>query len=181
MKTNILKSLLSIACLLCSIAVYAHDFEVDGIYYKITDKTKNKVEVTYGGTSSGFDVLYTGDVVIPETVTYSGNTYSVTSIGVSAFSQSTDMTSITIPNSVTSIGDGAFIRCLGLKSITIPNSVIEIQSDAFKACQGLTSVTMGNSVTTIGSNAFYNCKGLTEITIPESVTSIGSLAFYGCI
>ncbi len=86
----------------------------------------------------------------------------------------------TIPNSVTSIGSSAFSGCSDLTSITIPNSVMSIGYQAFSYCQGLTSVTIPNSVTSIGKWAFYRCSGLTSVTIPNSLTSIGSEAFYYC-
>ena len=82
-----------------------------------------------------------------------------------------------IPNSVASIGGSAFSGCSGLTSVTIPNSVTTIGNYAFKGCSGLTSVTIPNSVTTIGNYAFEGCSGLTSVTIPNSVTSIGSSAF----
>ena len=66
-------------CLLCSITVSAESFEVDGINYNLTSETEKTVEVTYGAN------YYTGSMVIPETVTYSGTKYSVTSIGDYAF------------------------------------------------------------------------------------------------
>ena len=178
MKINILKPLLTIACLLCSIGVYAHDFEVDGIYYKKYSKT---VEVTFRGSYyDSYNNEYTGSIVIPEKVTYNNVTYSVTSIGDDAFCKCTGLTSITIPNSVSSIGKDAFRGCTGLTEVTIPNSVTAISSYAFAYCSGLTSITIPNSVTSIDSRAFYNCTGLTEITIGNSVTSIGYAAFSGC-
>ena len=143
---------------LSTVTVFAHDFEVNGIFYnKNADGTS--VTVTYRGDSYyAYSDEYSGNVVIPSSVTYSGNTYAVTSIG-----------------------DYAFSRCSGLTSITIPNSVTSIGWFAFEGCSGLTSVTIGNSVTSIGLDAFYGCSGLTSITIPNSVTSIGREAFYGCI
>ena len=105
---------------------------------------------------------------------------SVTSIGNSAFSGCTGLTSVTIPNSVTSIGESAFYDCSSLTSVTIPNSVTSIGEGAFSGCSGLTSVTIPNSVTTIGYYAFSGCTGLTSVTIPNSVTTIGDNAFSGC-
>ena len=105
---------------------------------------------------------------------------SVTSIGVWAFAMCSNLTSITIPNSVTSIGDGAFKECSNLTSITIPNSVTSIGEDAFSWCSNLTSITIPNSVTSIGEDAFSLCSNLTSITIPNSVTSIGERAFESC-
>jgi len=105
---------------------------------------------------------------------------SVTSIGDSAFSRCSGLTSITIPDSVTSIGDGAFSDCTGLTNITIPNSVTSIGAWVFGGCTGLTSITIPNSVTSIGGRAFASCSRLTSITIPDSVTSIGYEAFASC-
>ena len=90
---------------------------------------------------------------------------SVTSIGESAFSGCSGLTSITIPNSVTSIGDGAFQRCYGLTSITIPNSVKSIGEFAFSDCSGLTSITIGDSVTSIDDWAFNSCYNLVSVTV----------------
>ena len=160
--------------LVATTALWAEDFEVDGIYYKIlTDKT-NEVEVTYGSPQ------YTGSVTIPSTVTYNGTTYSVTSIGNYAFYDCSGLTSVTLGNSVTSIGDCAFYNCSSLTSVTIPNSVTSIGDEVFRGCSDLTSITIPNSVTSIGWYAFLGCSGLTSINIPNSVTSIGGGAFYEC-
>ena len=105
---------------------------------------------------------------------------SVSSIGPFAFYGCTGLTSVTIPDSVTSIGDGVFSGCTCLTAITIPDSVTLIGDHAFSGCTGLTSVTIGNSVTSIGYSAFYGCKGLTSVTIPNRVTAISKLAFFYC-
>jgi len=146
---------------------------------------------------------YTGDIVIPESLVYEGETYTVTSIeerafyngsgvtsvtlpcsmksiGKEAFCDCRLMTSINLPDGVTSIREGAFHGCESLTEITIPNSITVIKETVFQSCKGLKSVTIPNSVTEIKGFAFDGCESLTEITIPGSVTSIGNSAFSGC-
>ena len=84
-----------------------------------------------------------------------------------------------IPNSVTSIGQSAFSGCSELTSVTIPNSVTSIGNSAFGGCSGLTSLTIGNSVTSIGENAFMGCSALAEVDL-NSVSNLGDKAFSGC-
>ena len=166
---------------LCALNVWAHDFEVDGIYYNILADKTNEVEVTYlGSKRDTYSNEYTGSVTIPATITYKSTIYSVTSIGEGAFSGCNKLASVTISNSVISIGSGAFRYCSGLTSITIPNSVTSIGKAAFSICSGLTSITIPNSVTSIGDQAFSYCSGLTSVTIPNSVTYIGEWAFEKC-
>ena len=166
------------------VSALAYDFEVDGIYYEILGD--NQVAVTFQGYDDLYEgppepiQSYTGNVTIPETVTYEGTTYSVTSIGDCAFYGCSGLTSIEIPNSVTSIGNGAFSYCSGLMSVTIGNSVTSIGGGAFSNCSGLTSVTIPNSVTSIDSGVFCGCIGLTSVTIGNSVTSIDYYTFLGC-
>ena len=124
--------------------------------------------------------LLSGEVVLPASVIYNDNIYSVTSIGGSAFYYCSSLTSISIPDSVTSIGGSAFSGCSSLTSIAIPDSVTSIGDYAFSSCDSLTSINIPDSVTSIGDSAFYDCHSLTSITIPESVTSIGYRAFYRC-
>ena len=57
-----------------------------------------------------------------------------------AFSNCSDLTSITIPESILSIGMSAFCDCIGLEQLTIPSTVYKIGKDAFKNCTQLTSI-----------------------------------------
>ena len=80
------KHLFTLLLLCIATVATAHDFEVDGIYYNITDATAKTVAVTYRGSSySSYSNEYSGTVNIPATVNYNNATYSVTSIGDYAF------------------------------------------------------------------------------------------------
>ena len=101
----------------------------------------------------------------------------LTSIGTSAFSNCSSLTSVTIGNSVTSIGISAFWSCNSLTSVNIPNSVTSIDDDAFRACSSLTSVTIGNSVTSIGRYAFSGCSSLIQLILfPSTPPTLASNA-----
>ena len=206
MENILKKNILCFVMLTMCIVTSAHDFEVDGICYKITSSTK--CAVTYkGDTYSSYSKEYNGDITIPESVIYYGDTYEVTSIESYAFFGCSGLTEVTIPNSVTSIGEKAFGDCSGLTSVTIPESVTSIDKYAFSDCCGLTSVTwnavnypdfssssynpfynirtqitnfnIGESVTKIPAYLCYGMKSLTSVTIPEGVTVIGDYAFSG--
>ena len=121
------KQLLLLAMILLPLVASAETVEINGIYYNLVSKIQ-EAEVTSNPNK------YTGNVVIPEKVTYENVEYSVTSIGESSFANCSGLTSITIPNSVTIIGESAFWYCSGLTSITIPNSVTSIGNNAFNNC-----------------------------------------------
>lgn len=168
-----MKKLLLVLALICSVSLsWAYNFSATApsgqmLYYDIVD---GNAEITYPNTPvyyanevwSGYSAP-TGTLIIPESVTYNGTTYSVTSIRSYAFYGCSGLTSITIPDSVTSIGYAAFYGCSGLTSVTIPNSVTTIGDYAFDGCNGLTSITIPDSVDSIGNGAFSGCDGLTSV------------------
>ena len=145
-----------------------------GIKYKLIDGSPRTAEVI-GHTDDLNAIIY-----IPKTIQSNGNTYTVKSIGSSAFYNCSSLTSVTIPNSVTSIGTEAFWKCTNLTTVSIANSVMSIGSYAFSYCNKLTSVTIPNSLTNISSGTFTQCTSLASVTIPNSVTSIGNSAFTAC-
>ena len=90
---------------------------------------------------------------------------SVTSIGASAFSGCSGLTTISIPDGVTSIGTSAFSGCSGLTTVSIPDGVQSIGYSAFLGCANLESVNIGSGVTSIAKSAFNDCDKLATITV----------------
>ena len=129
--------MLLLAALCTAATTLAYGFQSGDLYYNIT--SDSTVEVAYQSKSSdNYQGLTTA--TIPETVTYNDTTYSVTSIGKSAFMWCSSLTSVTIPNSVTSIEYEAFELCSYLTSVTIPNSVTSIGERAFQYCSSLIDI-----------------------------------------
>ena len=173
MKQLYIKCIIFAILTLWSITAFSYNCQVDGIYYNL-DYTTKTASVTSGSPK------YSGAVTIPSTITYSGTTYSVTSIGIYAFEFCSSLSSVEIPSSVTRIGSSAFQECRGLTSVTIPNSVTSIGDYAFAGCSGLTSIEMSSSVTSISYYAFAGCTSLTSLVIPSGVTRIEGGAFRDC-
>jgi len=190
MKTKITFFLVA---LFCSVESFGQTFNYQGNIYTIT--SPNTVEVAPYSTSLGS--IGFSNLVLPETVMYSGASYFVTRIGNNAF-DGYGCHSVTIPSSVMWIGDYAFRNNPYLTTVTSP--LVQLGDLAFDGCSSLTSasfaggfgigtfrnctsltsVTISDSVTSIDYGAFYGCTGLTSVTIPNSVTSIGDFAFFDC-
>ena len=121
MKQLYLRSLIASLAILVSICANAYHAKIDGIYY---DFSENNATVTYQEVQNLNSNTYSGDIVIPSTVTYGGKTYNVTSIGESAFYGCRNITSISIPASITSIGGYAFYVCTNLRRIKFINGLL---------------------------------------------------------
>ncbi|MCB0438551.1 MAG: leucine-rich repeat domain-containing protein [Mangrovimonas sp.] len=166
------------------------------VEYKLISLSEVKV---LGGASG----CPTGTVIIPETISDSGNTYTVTTIQREAFYNCSGISTLSLPNSLTfidnyafaycsgitsvalgtgleNIGSSAFNGCSSLTSLTLPDSLTETDTGVFSDCTSLTSVTIGNGLNSINDFTFQNCTSLTSIIIPNSIESINTLAFYGC-
>ncbi|MBR6292876.1 MAG: leucine-rich repeat protein [Bacteroidales bacterium] len=124
-----------------SVAAYDFSYTYQGVtlFYNIV--AGNAIVVPeYNSEPYNSSLNWSGDINIPASVEYGGNTYAVTSIGHHALSGWYDVLSITIPNSVTTIGVGAFLGCPLLASTTIGNSVTSIGNGAFARCGSLSSI-----------------------------------------
>lgn len=159
----------------------AEKFEIDGITYSIYSPTEKKVAVEQKVTG-----MYSGNIEIPEKVTYNGVSYDVSIIASLAFN-TTEPISVLLPNSIEEINPSAFWGCYHLNEIIIPKSVKKIGRQAFSNCRDLSSIIVedGNSI----YNSTGNCNAIIQsdtliagcktTIIPETVKCIGEYAFYG--
>ena len=138
---------------------------VDDVRYLVTEIRDNAFSAD---SVTDEEVFFLTSIMIPNTVT---------SIGVSAFSNNQKLTSVAFGSGVTSIGDSAFYRNQALTFVSLPDSVVTIGNSAFAASESLVTVEMGNAVTSIGGNAFASNTSLTSINLSTSLETIGDRAF----
>ena len=190
-----MKKMLGLAAVLSvCVNTSAYDFEANGMFYNILSQDDKTVEVTYRDTE--YD-SYSGDVAIPEQVTYNNETYRVTTIGHFAFNSCSELTSIAIPSSITLIDKFAFLGCEGLTAVYIDDLSawmnIDIITSEFYSFSPLyyaynlyldgelvTDLVIPDGTTEIKDYVFEGGRCFKSVTIPNSVTFIGKRAFSGC-
>lgn len=144
-------------------------------------------------TTSTITGVNSGAVVIPTKVTVkkTKKSYTVNTIGNSAYKGNTKITSVNFKNAtgLVSIRENAFSGCTGLKRIYNLNyatGLITISAGAFQGDTALTSENTGGlalpaGLKTIGANAFNGCKNIKCINSvrTKNLTAIGTDAFKG--
>lgn len=167
-----------------NVIAYGADLKAVEEQRLLDEQRKAEIEkgITYGLTlaSDGMQITRFGKA--DQNVTLPDKYFDrpVTSIGVRAFYDNENLTSVTIPDSIIRIERTAFGWCKNLTAVTIPDSVTYIGENAFAACEKISSLNIGNSVISMGRNAFAFCDSLTSVEIPDSVTGIGESAFMQC-
>ena len=107
------------------------------------------------------------------------NLGSVQAVGDFAFAF-TPLKAVLLPSSLTSLGMGAFQNCTDLTTVTNNSVINQVQALTFYECTALQTFTLNEGVTSIGNRAFYNCKALEAFELPAGVESIGPNAFEEC-
>lgn len=142
--------------------------------FNVTD-TSNPTQILFND-SNAFTEIEVDGVVQPSVTT--GYTFSTTgehtvkytlssstSMGNSAFSNCSNLTSVIIPSGVTKVTSFGFENCSSLTSITIPEGVTNIEYGGFLNCNSLTSLVMPSTITYFGGSSLKDCSSLTSLTI----------------
>ena len=125
-------------------------------------------------------------------------------IGVNAFANCKNLTSLTIPSSVTDIASSFINGCSNLAALTIQegNQKYETKNniayekfnettdnvtteskaifrvpEAFPPTVGKLDLSAVTGVTKVGNNAFENCKNITELILPNDITTLTDECF----
>lgn len=186
----------------------AYDFEADGFYYNILSLTDLTAEVTCMGSDGDYSndgiATYSGDVVIPETVEYSGRTFSVTEIHPYAF-RNCQIGTLTIHENIMNVYSTkeGFNAGIGGLAGRFEHLVIEDGDMPIQCFRGLIdgdvteSVYLGRNIDgeqytnivygggsfkeiTFGEKVTFledvcsSCLNLTNVTIPANVKSLSS-------
>ena len=179
-------SLFSFVCMICC-NIYAQQITrtIDGIRYVL--------ENGYAQVARQ-DKSLSGDIVIPQSVTYEGNSYIVNSIiyptnttsygGHTSISaeggafQGSSITSITIPSTITTLSSCAFINCSSLKKVVLPSTLRSIDFGCFAYCRSLEQIDIPDNTSTISEWAFGGCSSLRSIVLPSKMTTLSRAVFY---
>ena len=180
MKTVLVKAIcLSIlfSCI-CLSARAEYDFQVNGLYYRIVsfeDRTCACVDerntVDYAQPSK-----YSGNIVIPDTVSFGERVFKVTEIGANAFFMSS-ITSVKLGVNIEVIRKMAFELCDKLVRVEMEDGVTKIESYAFSGCRKLKYLKLSNSIQGIDYRAFEGCDYFSgTFSIPSSCNYLGDEA-----
>lgn len=123
---------------------------------------------------------YSGDIIIPENVTYNDVTYRITSLENGCFNDCSYLTSISLPDGITSLGKNCFNGCSSLTNIELQAGLTSLEGGCFYGCSSLKSIKLPDGITSLGYDCFGGCSSLTTIELPAGLTSLGDDCFRGC-
>ena len=168
--------LLMVGCLATLLAVQAASITVDGINYTTNSKgeaTVAKYTIIKATAETPADTLfYTGDIVIPEVITYEGANYTVVATAANAFVDCKDLTSVTLPATCVTIARNTFKGCSKITVSPIPETATSVGTGVFNGCTSLEEVTIVPGWSKPVSEEFANCPNLKRLIIAEGETPV---------
>lgn len=173
MKKNFIALFL---CFFCTVCCHAQSVTINGDGYTLIatiDKKTLEYSIKCGNPPTSPTTL-----IIPNSVTYDGKEYIVTSFPMSAFNvdgKKNFVGTLTLPNNIKRIEQSAFEGCTGFTgNLVFPASTEYIGNKAFKGCSGFTSMTILASKIDCKNNG--QCfSGVDGIETVISLTDISNL------
>ncbi len=126
-------------------------------------------------------IAYSGEIVVPQTITYQNKTYTVSSI---AYASEKTASSTTV-NMSYPVDKTSNVASSKITKITLPETITEIPASSFEGCSGLEEIKFSDQIKKIDNYTFRNCTKLSRVNataksifnLPKSLESIGKEAF----
>ena len=102
-------------------------------------------------------------------------------VGLHAFSNLPDLTTVVVQGFLDGLGDFAFYKCTALENVDLGHTGY-LGACVFSYCDSLERIDIPYSVVRIGDFAFANCSSLKEVNFTNDswLTEIGGYAFASC-
>ena len=175
----------------------AHDFEQDGIFYKIltSDQVGVAANDSLGNELTG---TYSGNLFIPASIVHNGVSYRVTAITDDAFFKCVDLRSVTIPATITELYWDGFAES-GTRIIvpdfeiwcginfhvdyayTLNEPRFVVWSHELETGCDMENLVFPSMFAEVHNYCFYKTSTIRSVEIPDQVTKIGRGAFAGCV
>ena len=165
--------------LLCScLTAGAQRICVDGIHYGLIGT--RLAYVVCPDLTPGAPAAYKGEVTIPATISYGNRTYTVFTVGESAFAGCDELTAVHLPTTVSAISACAFIGCQQLQEVSHPQGLQAIGSSAFVGCTSLRQLPLARKAEVIDTLTYNCCAAMPAAVISRNVRHIRCGAFVHC-
>lgn len=151
-------------------------FQFENITYSIVDVFRREIRVGTGifneSIPNAVNASYSGQLLIPNFITYSNKLWRVTEIGTCAFVYCQSITSVRVGYNVEVVRQQAFFRCRNIVNITFEkNSLLKtLENACFYDLYAVECIEFGgDKLQTIGDWVFGYAFVLKNIRFPASV------------
>ena len=188
-------------CLIACVEAYAGSevinskAQIGGLYYYLTHDSYPSLGIDVrsaavlpkvaDGASGNADYV-SGSITIPATVSYNGDSYTVTTIEHHAFYGCTNLQQVTIASDEITINRYAFSHCPYLAKISFGSSTVTLVGEYIFSDNGrLATVEFSKYDETqcyfsSAIGAFMNCSGLQLIALPRTIEELPDHFFLNC-
>ena len=161
---------------------------VDGIRYDLIGPLTKTVEVTYAPNG---EIIYEGELTIPDTIVYNNEKYTVTKIGRYGLASGgggfgemswggiTALTELHLPNTLRSVAYGG-LRACEIEVLQVPERVEMLGQECFSGMTNLKNITLPSQLTYIPNNCFTACERLEKVDLPATIRALGNMSFCFC-
>lgn len=137
-----LRSLAVVAVGMMAFSAWSAEFNVDGINYKSSVQSGVNVVTIQRYTCKPDTIWYSGDIVIPEVVSYNGVDFTVVATAANAFLNCQDLTSLVLPETCVTIGRNSFKGCTSLVVSPVPVTANNIGTGVWNGCSAMEELTI---------------------------------------